>query len=329
MVMVAGVDLVIPWPFSMFGFYYGIVFFVALYIPSRQTMAFASVAIVLTMVGELDGISVRGLDGFAWTAMNRLCGMFFAAGCGISLRKLREEMRHRLETLEHANELERDLVRAGEREQMRLGQDLHDGVCQTLAALNCAAECLRLDLEADVSPRVKIATEIQKSLSEATVEVRNLARGIYPIWKEGETLVSAVRSLIVRLNTLCRGRIEFRNCGDVLPLEPENAIHLYRVTQEALQNAMRHANASRIFVEIVVDDERLTLTVGDDGCGSAMQTRPDGIGWRTMKYRAKLIGAEISIASPQAGGTLVRCSLPLSVLAGSNNHVQEPLVVQH
>jgi len=329
MVMVTVVDLMIPWRFSMFGFFYGIVFFIALHLPSRQTLAFASVAIALTMVGELDGISMRGLDGFAWTAMNRLCGMFFAAGCGISLRKLRVEMRQRLETLEHANELERDLVRAGEQEQMRLGQDLHDGVCQTLAALNCAVECLRLDLETDVSPRVKITTEIQKSLSEATLEVRNLARGIYPSWKEGETMVSAVRSLVVRLNTLCRGRIEFRNSGDVLPLESETAIHLYRITQEALQNAMRHANASRIFVEIVVDDERLTLTVGDDGCGSAIQTRPDGIGWRTMKYRAKLVGAEISIASPKEGGTLVRCSLPLSVLAGNGNGGPEPLVVRH
>jgi signal transduction histidine kinase len=236
-------------------------------------------------------------------------------------------MRQGLETLERANELERELVRAGEREQMRLGQDLHDGVCQTLAALNCAAECLRLDLEADVSPRVKIATEIQKSLSEATLEVRNLARGIYPIWKEGETIVSAVRSLVTRLNTLCRGRIEFRSCGDVLPLEPENAIHLYRITQEALQNAMRHANASRIFVEVAVDDESLTLTVGDDGCGSAVQMRPDGIGWRTMKYRAKLIGANISFASPKSGGTLVRCALPLSALAGNGSGAPVPMTV--
>lgn len=326
MTLVVAVDLMIPWRFSMFGFYYAIVFVIALHIPARQVLVFASVGIVLTMVGELDGIAVRGLDGFAWTAMNRLCGMLFAAGCGISLRRLQLEMRQRLETLEHANELERDLVRAGEREQMRLGQDLHDGVCQTLAALDCATECLRLDLESDGSPRIKIATEIQKGISEATLEVRNLARGIYPIWKEGETLAGAIRSLVNRLNTLRRGRIEFKNRGDLLPEDTEAAMHLFRITQEALQNAMRHANATRIFVEVNVDDGCFTLLVGDDGRGSGIQARPDGIGWRTMRYRAKLIGAEISIGAPPGGGTLVRCSLPASALTGNgaalvaNNH---------
>lgn len=199
MVCAVGVDIVAPWRFSMFGLYCAIVFVVALHVPLRLGLVFAAIAFFLAMLGEIDGISVRGLDGYIWSSMNRLCGIFFSAGFGVYSRKFEEEMRQRLEASERAQELERDLVRVEEREQMRLGEDLHDGVCQTLAALDCAAECLRLDLEADQSPRIQIATDIKKGLSEATLEVRNLARGIYPIWREGETLAMALRALVARL----------------------------------------------------------------------------------------------------------------------------------
>lgn len=310
--LVAVVDVATTWRFSMFGLYCAVVFVMALHIPARMGLSFAFLAVVLTMMGEVDSIEVRGWDGYLWSSMNRLCGILFAAASGISFRKLREEMQQRFEALEHARELERDLVRVAEQEQMRLGQDLHDGVCQTLAALDCAAECLRLDLEADESARVAIATEIKKGLSEATLEVRNLARGIYPIWKEGETIATALSALVARLNTLCRGRITFNGYGDSFAQPPETAMHLYRIAQEALQNAMRHANATHIIVEVHANDSGLELAVQDDGCGSGIQGRPDGIGWRTMKYRAQIIGAEVSITSPPAGGTLVRCFLPVS-----------------
>jgi len=310
--LVAVVDMATTWRFSMFGLYCTIVFVMALHLPSRKGGIFALLALILTMMGELDSIEVRGWDGYMWSSMNRVCGMLFAAGSGLSLRKLREEMQQRFEALEHARELERDWVRAAEQEQMRLGQDLHDGVCQTLAALDCAAECLRLDLEADESARVGIATEIKKGLSEATLELRNLARGIYPIWKEDETLVTALSTLVARLNTMCRGRIRFQSNRDYFPHLPETAMHLYRIAQEALQNAMRHANATQIIVEVQANDDGLILTVEDDGCGSGTQKRPDGIGWRTMQYRAHIIGADISISSRSTGGTLVRCTLPSS-----------------
>jgi signal transduction histidine kinase len=316
MLCAVGVDVMMPWRFSMFGLYCAIVFIVALHASLRSGLLFAAAAVLLAMLGEIDGISVRGLDGYIWSSLNRFFGIFFSAGFGVYSRKFEEEMRQRLEASERAQELERDLVRVGEREQMRLGQDLHDGVCQTLAALDCAAECLRLDLEADQSPRIEIATEIKRGLSEATLEVRNLARGIYPVWREGETLAMALRSLVARLNALCRGSVEFRNNGDILPQDAETAMHLYRITQEALQNALRHANATRIFVSLDATERGFTLTVGDNGCGSGIRVRPDGIGWRTMKYRAKRIGAKISVSSPPTGGTIISCSVPLASLNG-------------
>lgn len=91
-------------------------------------------------------------------------------------------------------------------------------------------------------------------------------------------------------------------------------MHLYRITQEALQNALRHANATRIFVKLDAKKGGFMLTVGDNGCGSGIQKRPDGIGQRTMIYRAKRIGAQISITSAPNGGTVVSCDVPLASL---------------
>jgi signal transduction histidine kinase len=316
MALVGAVDIATTWRFTMFGFYGAIVFFISCHLRWRSAVLFVFAAVGLMMIGELDSIPVRGLDGYLWSTLNRICGTLFAAGCGIALRRLRGEMLRRVEALEHAQELERDLVRAGEQEQMRLGQDLHDGLCQTLAALHYAAEFLRSDLEVDKSSRIKTAIAIQNGLSEATQEARNLARGIYPSWNEGETLVTALETVVRRLNTLWRGQITFESSGDVLPRNLEAAMHLYRVTQEALQNALRHANATKILVDLQVRDQLVNLSVCDNGCGSGTQFRGDGIGSRTMRYRAKLINADLSISSPAEGGTIVRCSVPARSLDG-------------
>jgi signal transduction histidine kinase len=201
---------------------------------------------------------------------------------------------------------------------MRIGQDLHDGVCQTLAALDCAAQCLKMDLETEGSPQVKLAAEIQKRLSAATLEARNLARGIYPVSMEMDGLSLALHELVMTTNTLFHAKIVFESDEDIVVKDAEVAMHLYRITQEALSNAMRHANASHVNVRLTREARRLTISVADDGCGSAIQGRPDGMGWRTMSYRARLIGAELKMETRPAAGTTVRCSLPMPVLAGSS-----------
>jgi signal transduction histidine kinase len=309
-VAVMALDLVTTWQFSMFIFYSIPVFLISLHFPKRIGIGFAFFALTAALLANLDSLPARGIGGFAWAGVNRLTGFLFAATCGISIRNFRDEMRRRLEALEHAQELEREIVSAGEREQMRIGQDLHDGVCQTLAALDCAAQCLKIDLEHEGSPQVKLAGEIQKRLSAATLEARNLARGIYPVTIQGDGLGIALRELVMTTNTLCQGKIGFEGDDDIVVKDSEVALHLYRITQEALSNAMRHANATRVDVRLLRDQQRLTISVADDGCGSAIQGRPDGMGWKTMRYRAKLIGAEIKVDSKPAGGTTIHCSLP-------------------
>lgn len=311
MILVAVIDIITPWQFSWYIFYAIPVFMMALNFPRRIGITFAIVTAAIGWVANFDAAEHRGIPAYAWSGVNRLGGLLIAAGCGISIQNFREETRRRLEALEHAQELEREIVSAGEREQMRIGQDLHDGVCQTLAALDCAAQCLKIDLENEGSQQVKLAAEIQKRLSAATLEARNLARGIYPVSIQGDGLGLALRELVMTTNTLCQGKIGFEGDDELVVRDSEVALHLYRITQEALSNAMRHANATHVSVRLRRDQRHLSISVEDDGCGSAIQSRPDGMGWKTMRYRAKLIGAEIRMETKAAEGTTVCCLLPM------------------
>ena len=315
LVLVVIADVFTSWQYTMFMFYCIPVFLVAMQVSRRYAFAFAILTGIVAMAANYDSLPIRGLGGYIWGGASRTGGLLIAAAYGISVQSFREEMRRRVQAMEHAQELEREIVRAGEREQIRIGQDLHDGVCQTLAALDCAAQCLKLDLEVEGSPQSKLATEIQKRLSAATLEARSLARGIYPLPMEPDGLGMALRELVMTTRTLCHTAIGFESDEDIVVRDSEVAMHLYRITQEALSNAMRHSNATRVDVRVMCDNQRLSISVVDDGCGSSLQSRNDGMGWRTMHYRARLIGAQIEKLSPAAGGTTVRCSLPLQAAA--------------
>jgi len=313
--VIALLDIITTWQFSMFVFYCIPVFVVALRFPRRVGIGFVIFAALLAMAANYDTVQFLGLGGFAWSAVNRLIGFLFAAACGISIREVHKETARRLESMGRARELEREIVRAGEREQMRIGHDLHDGLCQTLAALDCASQCLKLHLEAECSPRANLAAEIKKGLSNATLEARNLARGIYPASLAADGLIHALHDLVMTTNALCNGLIAFESGEDIVIKDSELALHLYRITQEAMSNALRHANATRVQVRIIQDNAQLRITVADDGCGSALQGRSNGMGLSTLRYRAKLIGADLKIETRPSGGTTVHCSLPLQARA--------------
>lgn len=314
--IVAVVDGRTPWQFSLFVFYAAPIFLVAFSVGQRGGIAFAFFCTGVSWVVNLDTQPFGDMTGYGWAIANRLSAFLFVAICGALLSQFREEARQRLEALEHAQKLEHEIVRVGDREQMRIGQDLHDGVCQSLAALDCATECLKVELEnGGLEAQAVTARQIQKLMQETTVEARNLARGLVPVALEPDGLVMALRSLVTTTGALRHAVIDFESRGEIHIKDTDVATHLYRIAQEALSNAMRHANASRVSVSVIQDASAINVVVADDGCGSSTQPRPDGMGWRTMRYRAKLIGATIKVETRPAGGTVVRCSLPFSVLA--------------
>jgi signal transduction histidine kinase len=251
-------------------------------------------------------------EAYLWAGANRCFYFGFVAVGGAAMRRLHDESRARIEAITRARNLEQEIVRAGEREQMRIGQELHDGVCQNLAAIDCATACLREELEAGGLPQAAIAGKIQKYLKETIVEARNLARGIFPVQVESDGIVSALRDLATKANFVREGSVQFHASEDIRVGDSQVALHLYRIAQEAMSNAARHANSSRIALGISQKGRELTLTISDDGEGFTEDgNASEGIGLRTMRYRAQLIGASIAIRSGPERGTVVECVLNL------------------
>jgi signal transduction histidine kinase len=296
---------------NMLIFYCLPVYVVAVYFPRRIAIGFALVTAIVAMIARVDSIHIYGLGRYFWTALNRTGGLFFAAGCGIAFRQYRNEAERRFEAFQHSQALELEVVRAAELERQKIGHDLHDSLCQTLAALDCAAECLRIDLEADGSPRTDLATHLQKQLSNATLEARNMARGIYPVSLSAETLPLALQDLAGTMSRLFGGSIDAFIEHDIPISDSKVSQHLYRIAQEGLSNALRHANARRIELRLRQHAGQLVLTVSDDGSGFALQQRPEGMGWHTMRYRANLIAAQLEVKSQPGEGTTLTCNLPL------------------
>ena len=253
----------------------------------------------------------RTTSGYAWASLNRLAYFVFVAIGGTALYNQREAMRARLRAMQHAQALEHEIVRVSEREQMRIGQDLHDGLCQQLAAIDCAAACLKADLETEARPEAHAADNIQQMLRDAVLEARSLARGISPVHADADDLPAVLEELAEKTNQTGAVAATFTQTGDVQRMEPQTALHLYRIAQEAVRNALKHAHASRIDIELE-EGSSLKVSVADNGRGFSGTSTTKGMGVGTMRYRARLIGAELDIEPRACGGTLVTCMLPLT-----------------
>lgn len=206
--------------------------------------------------------------------------------------------------------LERQILEICDREQARIGQDLHDGLCQQLIGLAFDVQALRRQLAARSAPEAAMAKKIGELLDETITNVRQVARGLFPVKLEADGLVSAIQELAAsasqRFNVTC-----LASCPGPVPINNNvAATHLYRIAQEAVTNAIKHGKAKHISVSLVCDSENVEMRVADDGCGiteAALDGR--GMGLSIMDYRARSIGGKLDIRRLQTGGTLVACSV--------------------
>jgi len=209
--------------------------------------------------------------------------------------------------------LEREILAAGERERQSIGADLHDGLGQQLTALELMCTVLK-DEAKQVPAMVKRLNAMGKMLREAIVQTRFLARGLVPVGSDPDALQSGLTELAERINTLGRGRCEFE-CREPVPLDDAFvAGHLYRIAQEAMNNAVKHARAKTVAVRLTKADGALLLEIADDGEGFSKDrsaTRGGGLGLGVMQHRASVIGAELTMTSKRGEGVTIRCRLPL------------------
>lgn len=217
-----------------------------------------------------------------------------------ALEELKNEVRNR-------RRLEAELLTAIEGERQRIGQDLHDDLCQELSAVALLAGTVakRIDPKIDQALR-QDAEQIPRLISESIVNCRNLARGLHPVTLASKGLPAALEELTVRIPA----NVKFHWPRTArIPLDSSVALHLYRIAEEAVANAVKHSGATTITIELNTVAGAPVLTVSDDGSGFTKRSRKSGMGLHNMQYRANVIGAELSVEKRDGGGTCVCCRL--------------------
>jgi signal transduction histidine kinase len=207
--------------------------------------------------------------------------------------------------------LEHEVLAASERERHSIGADLHDGLGQLLTAVELMCTALKEDAARIDPPLAVRLDQMGGMLREAVAQTRFLARGLVPVGGGPDALHHGLVALADRTNGLGRTTCTFKTTGVV---EIGNAVatgHLYRIAQEAVNNAVKHARARHIGLRLARKAGTVLLEIEDDGVGLVRESEGKGAGLGLMRHRAQLIGAELTIKTKRGGGVVVSCRLPL------------------
>ena len=217
------------------------------------------------------------------------------------------------EDITERRRLEREIIEVSDREQARIGQDLHDSLCQKLVSLAFDTNSMAERLATRSAPETEAAGQMTVLLDDLITEARAVARGLFPVQLESDGLASALEHLAAMVSS--RSKVECRvECAAPVPLR-DNAVatHLYRIAQEAVTNAVKHSRASQILIFLRTREGRIELCVTDNGVGIPASPAPTGgMGLYTMDYRARTIGGTLSVERGPNGGTVVSCLAPQS-----------------
>ena len=228
-----------------------------------------------------------------------------AAGNIIGASKLARDITGR-------KQLEREILEVSDREQRRIGHDLHDGLCQHLAGIEMMSQVLENQLQPKFKAGARRAADIARHVREAIGQTRSLARGLSPVTLESEGLTSALSEHALNVERMFGVRCHFDYDAEVVVSSHAAATHLFRLAQEAVANALKHGKATDISIHLKSDPGWLYLGVSDNGSGFAPEKIPaaTGMGLRIMRFRAGMIGGTLTIERNPQGGAVVICSAP-------------------
>jgi signal transduction histidine kinase len=220
--------------------------------------------------------------------------------------------------------LEKEIIKSSEREQARIGRDLHDGLCQVLVGAKFRSAYLQ-KLAAARSPAIaREARALEEILDQAVQQARNVAGGLNPVRVTPAGLAAALRKLAEDVDASHRAHCFCQFPAPVTVPDPQVAYQLYRIAQEAVQNALRHGGAKNISITLAREDKRVVLTVKDDGSGIRAAGKKSGMGINNMQTRARLVGGSLVIRRRKHGGTAVSCELP-----ANQNPSHDPFPKEH
>src|SRR5579864_4733862 len=208
--------------------------------------------------------------------------------------------------------LEKTILKISEREQRRIGQDLHDGLGQHLTGIAFMSKVLEQKLSENSLSESSDAAKIVKLVNDAIRRTKELSRGLLPVVSEAHGLMSALRQRAGELEDLFQIRCHFE-CAEPVLIEDVNvATHLYHIAQEAVNNGIRHGKCKNIVVDLSNKNGSGILKIQDDGEGfPAKRTSQPGVGLSIMNYRADMVGGSLKVESNPGRGVTVTCLFPL------------------
>ena len=204
------------------------------------------------------------------------------------------------------------MIHAAEEERQRIAQDLHDDLGALLTGIKLHSEALSTTLAEQGSGELKRSTTISELVRDAITKTRHIARGLHPVGSDPEDLVDALRRLRNHANSTSEVECRFLCPEPIFVTDPLLAHQLFRIAQEAVNNALKHSGGTHITISLKSDDETLLLKIMDNGTSFDPDAdRGGGLGLHIMTYRARAINASLSIGPRRRKGSKVVCAVPL------------------
>ncbi len=207
--------------------------------------------------------------------------------------------------------LEDKILHISEEEQARIGQDIHDDLCQQLAAIGCLAKVAQKKLTKAGSAEAQSLAEIVQLVSKANTRARETSRGLMPVVIDSGGLMAALEELAESTSRAFEVACDFRYDNPVQVSDNNLSVQIFRIAQEAVSNAVKHGQAGRVDIHLARLSGNIVLTIRDNGVGiPASPAKGTGMGLLTMSHRAQMMGGTLKIEPRQGGGTQVTCSVP-------------------
>lgn len=209
--------------------------------------------------------------------------------------------------------LEWECLRVSEREQNRIGQDLHDDVCQVLAGLGYMMQVLGARLGREAPGLRREFDELNADVMAAMQRTRLMAHGLFPARLNYANLRHALSEFTRQIKARYGLEIALDLPRRLAPHTPEQIVHIYRIAQEAVGNSIRHGRSTAIRITVEISSGRAEVRFEDNGAGFPTgNSRPEGIGLHVMQYRARILGGSLDFGNRETGGAIVRLQYPVA-----------------
>lgn len=214
-------------------------------------------------------------------------------------------------TMADRQQLERELLEISEREKRRIGEDLHDMICQELSATALFLKSTAQQIAGDSAAAAKTLEESAQTVNRNVVIARELARGLQAVELTASGLKNALRDLAAGACDNSGIKCHVKIARGVHVPDDTVALHLYRIAQEAVTNAVKHSGAKNILISLDRNKTQTCVSVQDDGKGFVARKRGKGLGLHMMRYRANSLGGELKIERRRMGGMEITCVIPV------------------